>query len=536
VAAAASAPSFYLFGRGLDLTFVAGGLTFLLFPLTLLAPNEWDRTTFLVLLLFCNYPHYMATLYRVYKSRTQIERYRMFSIYFTGLMAITAVAAHLIPAWWVYVLYTVYLVWSPYHYTGQNYGISVMYLRRGGVALGQGDRWLLYLACVGPFLGYAVFINMESVGGFNPMFLRLGIPFETGRTVFSLFALVGLASATAFLFGLRGRATAHATLPVVFLLASQTAWFSLLGALGVFRQELGLGTFRAEALVPAVAFLHCAQYLGVTAYYERREAAAEQRGVSFLQYAVALVLGGAFLWLGTSRFLASAFDLDYGLSFLIMTAIINLHHFVMDGAIWKLRDGRLARLLITPSTAAEAAAGNSDAREAAGGWHPAWRGTAWAAAGLAALLLGATDVSTRLTLQRGQRQQIGNHHAEARTTLEQVLKLNPRVGDAVSGVALADMNTGNVQRALEGWRRSVELNPLSAQAHTGLGESLMMTGRVDEAMPHLERAIRLDPRQAPAYLLLANAHAAKGDRVKASELAARARQVASAGIRPASAY
>jgi predicted Zn-dependent protease len=82
----------------------------------------------------------------------------------------------------------------------------------------------------------------------------------------------------------------------------------------------------------------------------------------------------------------------------------------------------------------------------------------------------------------------------------------------------------------------VELNPLSAQAHTGLGESLMMTGRVDEAMPHLERAIRLDPRQAPAYLLLANAHAAKGDRVKASELAARARQVASAGIRPASAY
>jgi hypothetical protein len=283
----------------------------------------------------------MATLYRVYKSRTQIERYRIFSIYFTGLMALTAVAAHLVPAWWVYVLYTIYLVWSPYHYSGQNYGIGVMYLRRGGVTPSEADRWLLYLACIGPYLGYAVFINMQSVGGFNPMFLRLGIPFETGRILFSLFAAAGFASAVAFLVRLRGRVTPAVAAPVVVILLSQTAWFSLLGTLGVFRQELGLGTFRAEALVPAVAFLHCAQYLGVTAYYEEREAAAEQRSVSYLRYMAVLVLGGVFLWLGTSRLLASTFDLDYGLSFLIMTAIINLHHFVIDGAIWKLRDGRL---------------------------------------------------------------------------------------------------------------------------------------------------------------------------------------------------
>ena len=31
------------------------------------------------------------------------------------------------------MLFTLYLTWSPWHYTGQNYGIAVMFLRRRGV-------------------------------------------------------------------------------------------------------------------------------------------------------------------------------------------------------------------------------------------------------------------------------------------------------------------------------------------------------------------------------------------------------------------
>jgi tetratricopeptide (TPR) repeat protein len=154
---------------------------------------------------------------------------------------------------------------------------------------------------------------------------------------------------------------------------------------------------------------------------------------------------------------------------------------------------------------------------------------------LGAFALAFTDVDTRLTLQRAQQQQIGNRHAEARVLYREVLQLNPRIGDSVSGVALADMSEGNMQEALVGWQRSVELNPLSAQAHTGLAESLMRMNRIDEAIPHLERAIRLDPTQTPAYMLLANAHAVKGDRDKAAALAAQARQIAAAA-RPASTY
>ena len=44
---------------------------------------------------------------------------------------------------------------------------------------------------------------------------RLGIPFDTGRVLFSIFALVGFGCAVAFLARLRGRVTTAVALPLV---------------------------------------------------------------------------------------------------------------------------------------------------------------------------------------------------------------------------------------------------------------------------------------------------------------------------------
>ena len=94
-AAQPAATPVYLFGPAVDLGVIAGGLTFVLFPLCMIFASQLSVATFLVLLFFCNYPHYMATLHRVYRNRSQIERYKFFSIYVTGLLALTAVLGHL---------------------------------------------------------------------------------------------------------------------------------------------------------------------------------------------------------------------------------------------------------------------------------------------------------------------------------------------------------------------------------------------------------------------------------------------------------
>ena len=40
-------------------------------------------------------------------------------------------------------VFTLYVSWSPWHYSGQNFGVAAMFLRRRGIALeGAGRRWL----------------------------------------------------------------------------------------------------------------------------------------------------------------------------------------------------------------------------------------------------------------------------------------------------------------------------------------------------------------------------------------------------------
>src|SRR6202034_4761608 len=61
---------------------------------------------------------------------------------------------------------------------------------------------------------------------------------------------------------------------------------------------------------------------------------------------VVLVLGGIALFIPGPWVASRAFHQDFAASFLIFTALINIHHFILDGAIWKLRDGRIAAVLL----------------------------------------------------------------------------------------------------------------------------------------------------------------------------------------------
>ena len=77
-------------------------------------------------------------------------------------------------------LITLYLTWSPWHYTGQNYGIALLFLGRHGVPLDPRTKALLR----GSFwLSYAVtFLFIHSPYTFDPFrmvhvrFLSLNLP------------------------------------------------------------------------------------------------------------------------------------------------------------------------------------------------------------------------------------------------------------------------------------------------------------------------------------------------------------------------
>src|SRR5579872_5823704 len=169
-------PNLWIYNPALDLIVGCGAWSA---PLLLLTYFVADSSTlawsvaFYALALFFNFPHYMATIYRAYHTREDFEKYRIFTVHITGMMLLAGLLSHmkfsLLP--W---LFTIYITWSPWHYSGQNYGLLMMFVRRNGVIPTSRERNLLYSAFLCSFL--MIFLNFHSGPSDDPFIISLGLP------------------------------------------------------------------------------------------------------------------------------------------------------------------------------------------------------------------------------------------------------------------------------------------------------------------------------------------------------------------------
>src|SRR5580704_9398873 len=133
---------------------------------------------FYVLALFFNYPHYMATIYRAYHRNEDFQKYRIFTVHTTALIVLTLLLSH----YWLRLLpwiFTIYLTWSPWHYSGQNYGLFMMFARRAGANPEKATRRALYGAFIVSYL--ILFLGFHTGASTDPLFLSLGVPAVVSR-------------------------------------------------------------------------------------------------------------------------------------------------------------------------------------------------------------------------------------------------------------------------------------------------------------------------------------------------------------------
>ncbi len=97
----------------------------------------------------------------------------------------------------------------------------------------------------------------------------------------------------------------------------------------------------------------------------RRYCGKASRNWRPLAYFGVLVVGGIALFVPGPWLASRVLHHDFTASFLIFTALVNIHHFILDGAIWKLRDGRIASLLLNSRERISDAAGEAGGQFAA---------------------------------------------------------------------------------------------------------------------------------------------------------------------------
>ena len=356
----------WLFGPGRDLFLGCGVGYAVVLVAFLVGGNElkaWAPMGLLAfVLLFTSVPHYGATLMRVYNERESRRRYAVFSVWISLVLLVAfAVACH-----WYELgsgLFTVYLNWSPWHYAGQNYGIALMFLHRRGVEVTPTAKKWLYSSFVLAFLlafvrlngiepdaGYAFESGNASAGTGDTVYrlLRLGIP-EVPQKLMLIVGLAAYLVATGRAFKLLlDRGTARDMIPAVLIVASQSLWFvipAMFRTFGVLENSVLYSPHNHQYAFLLIAIGHAVQYLWITTYFARKE----PRFGGAPRHLAQCVLAGCVVWY-LPRYLfdpslLGSVSFNAGLALLIAAAV-NIHHFILDGAVWKLRDGRVASVLL----------------------------------------------------------------------------------------------------------------------------------------------------------------------------------------------
>lgn len=327
-----------------DFGVIGGGLGLVVFAALWasgrLNTAPFPAAAFPYLLLFANAAHFGATTVRLYsKPGAQHDAWFSFSILPLVMLAVLA-AAVVYAETFGRVLFGLYLSLSPYHYAAQTYGLAALYSIRSGRPIDDRERNALWWVCMLPFAYALVNGNNSGLGWLIPETV-LDAP-----EVAAVTSLVGrglgiLTFATplgllAYTLRKGGR-----TLPLIswLLLSSNGLWWIVFDYVHAFLWG---------------AISHSLQYLGVVLVFhlrDHRPADGEPTGwvrSALHFYGASLLLGYALFEVWPYAFVAAGFTL--GQSSMACTAVINLHHFVVDRAVWRVRRDSNLRIVVGGNT------------------------------------------------------------------------------------------------------------------------------------------------------------------------------------------
>ena len=533
----ASGPNPWIYRPWIDLLIGCGAWSAPLLLLAFYATTSYARAwavAFYFLALLCNYPHFMATVYRAYHTRTEFEKYRIFTVHIAILLALAGIVAHV---WYPLLpwIFTLYICWSPWHYTGQNFGLLMMFARRSGLAPSPAERNAIHLGFVASFV--MLMLSFHTGPSSDVLILSLGLPARFTLPARAVLAVFFVGANGWALISMARRSSMRTILAPLTLAVTQFLWFLLPAMIELFS---GHDVPQTRYSSGVLAVLHSTQYLWITSYYQERE--ARGRGDAkwtFWRYLLTLVAGGIALFIPGPWIASRIFHADFAASFLTFSALVNIHHFILDGALWKLRDSRIAAFLLNTKENAE---GDGSQKKS----------TLYSAAHW---LTGATPAArsiriatVALLLAWAAMDQLHFYWASAADSiadLERAAKLNPDDSSVQLRLARVEALAGKRDASLVALQRAALISPGSLPQQETYARALIEAGRgvdaytqykmilgrwprntdalvnfgllaqglghADEALDSWERAIDVDASQANAQVYLAQALDGRGE-------------------------
>lgn len=289
----------------------------------------------------CNWPHFSATNYRLYHARANIMQYPMTALVVPWIILAGMAGSFLAPLLLAPIFIKLFLIWSPYHFSGQTLGITLIYARRCGFPVGRWERLGLSTFIFGTFITMTARFEVSTRGDqfYGIHYPTLGLP----DWIPVVLDLVTHAGGVLFLI-LAGRwmwRNGRGLPPILLVPAlAQYFWFMV-----------GAGWMSFVEFVP---FFHSLQYLLIAWSMQLKEKMDLRHIAPSPRYVFSeSVLWGLLNFLGGVAlfyYLPRAASLVTGVEILFATGVVisavQIHHFFVDGVIWKLKRQTVASPLM----------------------------------------------------------------------------------------------------------------------------------------------------------------------------------------------
>ena len=233
-----------------------------------------------------------------------------------------------------------FILWSPYHFTGQTIGITFIYLMRSGIRLSPIERKVFTTFIMGTY--FVSTLRAEtSREGFNfygVQYPSMQIPPWVAQIAeYAMWGLMAAFIATVIYWSYRNKKV----MPWIVILpgATQYLWF--------------IQTVYMPSFQEFVPMLHSLQYVLIAWGIQLKEKMDVKEIEPSKKYVVTEtsrwfvinLIGGVVLFfmlpkLGTALGYTSLFSIA------IVYAAIQIHHFFVDGVIWKLKNQTVSHPLM----------------------------------------------------------------------------------------------------------------------------------------------------------------------------------------------
>jgi hypothetical protein len=283
------------------------------------------------------WPHFLASYRLLYATRESIRTYRRAAVYFPlalGAYAVFAVAWSPTDPLYVRLLAMVAALYLARHYTGQTWGMMASFSHVAGVPFDARERQLCQRGLDLMMVWHMVWAIARTVGGVAPALAPLAERIDAhvdplGYLSFGL-GLAGLAAMT--------RRTG--ALPPVRVIVP---WLALYGWYALLRRD--------PTSIIVVQLAHALQYLVFPLRIEetRRVGPGPIQPLRALAWLAGLVVLSIAVFAGMPQLFRLSYAQSGGTADLYaaflsaFVSFVNIHHYFIDGCLYKLRNPAVRR-------------------------------------------------------------------------------------------------------------------------------------------------------------------------------------------------